>query len=183
MKNLTIVLKRFAFLFFAGVYAFSLQGQTVPDWCGTKPDAQQIEKIKALPHTVQGAGSVAPLKCLNKTLSIALHIITDSLNNPNITLAAIYKGLDTLNHDFAPICLDFKICSIETIYNYKYYNFDQVLETPEVHSIYEVRSVINVYIVNKITPAPEAGFASMGGNYMVLTHGCVTDGKCWSHEM
>jgi hypothetical protein len=181
MKNITAVFKRFTFSL-ACMCAFSLSAQNTLDWCGFKSDAQLVQKIKSLPHSVQSAGSVSPLKCLNRTLSVAIHIVTDSLNHPNITQAQINAGLDTVNHDFSRICLKFKICSQDTIYNYKYYNFDKVLETPEVHSIYEVQDVINVYIVGSITPAGELGFSGTGGNYAVLAHGCVTDFKCWSHE-
>ncbi|MEO8761025.1 MAG: M43 family zinc metalloprotease [Bacteroidia bacterium] len=153
---------------------------------GTSPVNQNNttinQKNNHLASTLQ-AGSTAPTQCLNKRLSLAIHIITDSLNHTNITQSDINTGLATLNADFAPICLSFFICKQDTIYNYKYYQFDQVKETPEVHAIYEVHNMINVYIVGSIVPAPEAGFASMGADYMVLTHGCVTDGKCWSHEM
>lgn len=150
--------------------------------CGFKNDAALIQRIKSLPKS-QGAGSTAPIKCLNKTLSLAIHIVTDSLNQPNISQAQINDALDTLNHDFARICLDFKICSQDTIYNYKYYRFDQVLETPEVHNIYELPKVINVYLVGSIVQPGVAGFATPAGDYMVLTHGCVNNFMCWSHEM
>ncbi len=183
MRNLAVLYKRNILVFFAGICAVSLSAQTnTANWCGFKSDAQLIQKIKSLPHAVQGAGSVAPLKCLNKTLSVAIHIVTDSLNNPHITQTQINAGLDTVNHDFARICLKFKICSQDTIYNYKYYSFDKILETPEVHSIYEIPNVINVYIVGSIVPAGVAGFAGTGGDYAVLSHTCVTDFKCWSHE-
>jgi hypothetical protein len=132
--------------------------------------------------STQGAASVAPLKCLNKTLSVAIHIVTDSLNQPNITQQQINDGLDTVNHDFAPICLRFKICSQDTIYSYKYYRFDKQLETPEVESIYSVANIINVYIVGSIVNPGVAGFAGPTGNIAVLSHGCITDYKCWSHE-
>ncbi|MGZ3861637.1 MAG: M43 family zinc metalloprotease [Bacteroidia bacterium] len=182
MKKLTIVFKRFAFAL-AGICVFSAGAQTNHNWCGFTSDAQLIQKIRALPPSVQSpAGSVAPIKCLNRTLSVAIHIVTDSLNNPNITQAQINKGLDTLNHDFAPICLKFKICSQDTIYNYKYYSFDKALETGEVHSIYEVHNVINVYIVGEVVNPGVSGFAGTGGDYAVLSHSCVTDFKCWSHE-
>lgn len=182
-RSLTVI-KRYACVFFAGILTFSLSAQTNTDWCGFKPDAQLIQTIRSLPNRAQGAGDVAPLKCLNKTLSVAIHIITDSLNKPNIAQAAINAGLDTVNHDFSPICLKFKICSQDTIYNYKYYKFDKVLETPEVHSIYEIPKVINVYIVGSIVNAsPGAiGFSGTGGDYAVLSHACVTDYVCWSHE-
>jgi hypothetical protein len=183
MKKPTIVLKRFACSFFMAICAFSLGAQTNPvNWCGFTPDAQLVQKIKSLPHSVQGPGSVAPLKCLNKTLSIAIHIVTDSLNHPNITQAQINAGLDTLNHDFSPICLKFKICSQDTIFNYKYYVFDKGIETGEVHSIYEIPKVINCYIVGTIVNPGVSGFAPPVGDYAVLSHSCVTDFKCWSHE-
>jgi len=145
--------------------------------------ARQANQRNGQAASVMQAGSTAPTQCLNKRLSLAIHIVTDSLNNPNITQADINTGLATLNADFAPICLSFFVCKQDTIYNYKYYQFDQVKETPEVHNLYEVHNMINVYIVGSIVPAPEAGFASSGADYMVLTHSCVTDGKCWSHEM
>jgi len=144
---------------------------------------KQSNKRTTQTANVMQVGSTAPTKCLNKKLSLAVHIITDSLNHTNVTQAQINTALATLNTDFAPICLSFFICKQDTIYNYKYYQFDQVKETPEVHAIYEVHNMINVYIVGSIVPAPEAGFAGKMGDYMVLTHGCLSDGKCWSHEM
>lgn len=163
---------------------FSLSAQVKKT--GTVPVKQNSVKTNQKnnqPVPTMQAGSTAPIQCLNKRLSLAIHIVTDSLNMPNITQADITTGLATLNADFAPICLSFFICKQDTIYNYKYYQFDQVKETPEVHNLYEVHNMINVYIVGSIVPAPEAGFASMGADYMVLTHSCVLDGKCWSHEM
>jgi len=171
----------FVMLFLA---TFSLSAQVKK--LGTLPVKQSNSKTdqRNSQHTsVMQAGSTTPTQCLNKKLSVVIHIITDSLNHPNITQAAINNGLVTLNADFAPICLSFFICKQDTIYNYKYYDFDEVKETPEVHNLYEVQNMINVYIVGSITPAPEAGFAGKIGNYMVLTHGCVADGMCWSHEM
>jgi hypothetical protein len=172
--------KHYITLFFliAGFSAFSQTKKA-----GTVTPPRSSNQKNTHPASVQQAASTAPIKCLNKKLSLAIHIITDSLNHTNISQAQINAGLATLNADFAPICLSFFICKQDTIYNYKYYKFDQVTETPEVHAIYEVHNMINVYLVGSIVPAPEAGFAGKIGDYMVLTHGCVTDGKCWSHEM
>ena len=172
----------FAF-FFALFFSVSAQVKKLGSIPGKQNNAQANQKNSNNHTSVSQAGSTFPTQCLNKKLSLAIHIVTDSLNNPNITQANITAGLTTLNADFAPICLSFFICKQDTIYNYKYYQFDQVTETPEVHAIYEVHDMINVYIVGSIVPAPEAGFASSGGDYMVLSHGCVLDGKCWSHEM
>jgi len=148
-----------------------------------KTSPKQSNQRNTHPASVQQAASTAPIKCLNKKLSLAVHIVMDSLYRTNITQAQINTGLATLNADFAPICLSFFICKQDTIENYKYYKFDQVKETPEVHNLYEVHNMINVYVVGSIIPAPEAGFAGKVGDYMVLTHGCIGDGKCWSHEM
>ena len=164
--------------FFAGFFsAFSQvkKAKGVP--------SKQVSQKTIHPPSVQQAGSTVPTQCLNKKLSLAVHIVTDSTNNPHVTQAQINAALATLNIDFAPICLSFFICKQDTIYNFKYYQFDMVQETPEVHAIYEVHNMINVYIVGSIVPAPEAGFAGRAGDYMVLTHACLADGKCWSHEM
>jgi len=180
MKHLPGI-RGFAFaLLFTGIFSplFSQQIQR----CGFSYDAQLPQRILGLP-SAQGAGSVAPLKCLNKTLSLAIHIFTDSLNQTNITQADIDNALDTLNADFKRICLDFKICSQDTSYNYKYYKFDKALETPEVKNIYEVAKVINVYVVGLVVNPTVAGFASATEDYMVLSHGCLGDPTCWSHEM
>lgn len=154
--------------------------------------AQQKKTVSAVknpaaknthPNSVSSAGSTVPVKCLNKTLSLSIHIVLDSLYKANITMADITAALAVLNADFAPICLSFSICRQDTIPNYKYYKFNNPEEIAEVHNIYESPKMINVYVVGSIIPAPEAGFASMGQDYMVLSHGCISDGKCWSHEM
>jgi hypothetical protein len=144
-----------------------------------KPNNQKINN----PPKVQQAGSTAPTKCLNKKLSLVIHIVTDSLNKTNIAQSQITAALTILNADFAPMCLSFSICKQDTIYNYKYYQFNNPQEISEVHQVYEVKSTINVYIVGGIIPAIEAGFASPMGDYIVLSHNCVNDPKCWSHEM
>ena len=171
--------KRYVSLFLL-LSSFSLFSQVKKsNTAATKPLNQKTTHTTS----VQQAASTAPIKCLNKKLSLAIHIITDSLNNTNVTQTQIDNALATLNADFAPICLSFFKCKQDTIYNYKYYQFNQVQETPEVHNLYEVHNMINVYIVGSIVPAPEAGFAGKTGDYMVLTHACLSDGKCWSHEM
>jgi hypothetical protein len=171
--------KHYIVLFFL-IGSFSAFSQVKKS--GVAPSKQANQKT-AHTTSVQQAASTAPIKCLNKKLSLAIHIVTDSLYHTNITQMQINTALATLNTDFAPICLSFFICKQDTIVNYKYYKFDKVQETPEVHAIYEVHNMINVYIVGSIVPAPEAGFAGKTGDFMVLTHGCVLDGKCWSHEM
>lgn len=172
--------KRYYIILFFLIGSFSAFSQVKRS--NTIAPKQSNQKTTHTASVLQ-AGSTAPIKCLNKKLSLAVHIITDSLNRTNVTQGQINAALATLNTDFAPICLSFFICKQDTIYNYKYYSFDQIVETPEVHAIYEVHNMINVYIVGSIVPAPEAGFAGKVGDYMVLTHGCLTDGKCWSHEM
>jgi pregnancy-associated plasma protein-A len=135
------------------------------------------------PQTIKQAASTAPLKCLNKKLSLAIHIVTDSLNHPNITQTQINTGLATLNVDFSPICLSFFICKQDTIYNYEYYKFRNPQSIAEAENTYEIPNMINVYVVGSIIPPVEAGFAGKVDNIMVLSHGCISDGKCWSHEM
>ena len=116
-------------------------------------------------------------------MSLAIHIITDSLHHANITQTQINTGLATLNSDFAPICLSFFTCKQDTIYNYEYYNFQNPKHLAQINQTYAVPNMINIYVVGSLIPFLELGYADNTDNYMILTHAGISDGKNWSHEM
>lgn len=168
----------FFFLFSIGFYAGFAQIKKQ-----TSTAAKQNNQRVNNPTTIKQAGSTAPLKCLNKKLSLAVHIVTDSLHHTNVTQAQINAALTILNTDFSPICLSFFICKQDTIYNYEYYKFENPQDIAPANQTYAIANMINVYVVGSIIPPIEAGFAGKVGNFMVLSHGCLSDPKCWSHEM
>lgn len=109
------------------------------------------------------AGSAAITNCLNKTLSINIIIVTDSLRNPGITSTAITDGIDYLNNAFSPICLSFQVCNIDTVYAYRYVKWEKVKEHDEFEVNYCKNNIINVALVDVINdPAGAAGYAPLG---------------------
>ncbi len=175
-----ISIRKLCFLLLCSASFFSVTAQVKKQT--SKPIKQNNQRTNN-PVSIKQAGSTAPLKCLNKKLSLAIHIVTDSLHNANVTQAQINTALTILNTDFSPICLSFFICKQDTIYNYEYYKFENPQDIAPANQTYAVANMINVYVVGSILPPIEAGFAGKVGNFMILSHSCLTDPKCWSHEM
>ena len=174
--------RKFCFLLLCSASFFAVSAQVKKQ--KSTPVKQNNQRVNN-PTSIKQAGSTAPLTCLNKKLSLVVHIVTDSLHNANVTQAQINAALAILNADFSPICLSFFICKQDTIYNYEYYKFENPQDIAPANQTYAVANMINVYVVGCILPPIEAGFAGKVGNFMVLSHGCITDpgAKCWSHEM
>lgn len=134
------------------------------------------------------------LPCIDKRFSIVVHIVKDSLKNPNITEAAIQSAMSTLNTDFAPICVAFSICEFRYIDNFAYDRIakdtDNGRDFKEMQRQYNIKNRINMYFVQDITDAPAGGFATLGGIKSVDSFGIVIKkplvlpgGKLFSHEM
>jgi hypothetical protein len=158
--------------------------------CGTvvPPDALQLEQRLAINSTFNYQ-SIST--CLHKTLSIHFIIVTDSLNNTGISVPAINSAVQSLNNWFAPICLSFQVCSIDTVHAYKYDQWDQKLEEAEFVALYGKENVINVVLVTKIVvPAGFAGYAPLGISVpiaprrdLICINKASLSGKVFPHEM
>jgi hypothetical protein len=132
------------------------------------------------------------LPCIDKTFSIVVHIVVDSLKNPNITEAAILNSLPDLNKNFAPICVSFNICEFRYIQNFAYdritKNESAGRDFKEMQQQYNLKNRINIYYVEAITDVSACGFASLGGITtfdalgIVIKKSCL-DPKTLSHEM
>lgn len=132
------------------------------------------------------------IPCIDKMFSIVVHIVVDSLKNPNVTEADIKTSLAELNKDFAPICVAFNICEFRYIENFAY---DRITKDEsagrdfkEMQKQYNLKNRINVYYVQNITDVPACGFASLGGITtfdalgIVIKKSCLAP-KTLSHEM
>jgi hypothetical protein len=130
------------------------------------------------------------LPCIDKAFSLVVHIVRDSLSNPNVTEAAIQTSLAALNIDFAPICVSFNICEFRYIDNFAYDKIDTKKEWPEIQKQYNLKNRINVYYAADVVKdnSPVCGFAELGGITFVNQYGIVIKktclaGKTFSHEM
>jgi hypothetical protein len=64
---------------------------------------------------------------------------------------------DTLNRYFEPMCIQFQICKIDTIYDYNYFVLDDEMNTTEnkdIRAMYYNPKAINIYSLNLTIPTP-----------------------------
>ncbi|MEM1323755.1 MAG: M43 family zinc metalloprotease, partial [Bacteroidota bacterium] len=129
------------------------------------------------------------LPCLNKSFSIIAHIVQDSLGEVNVDPDDIQAGIDTLNKNFANICVSFEICEFRIIENFQY----DTLSNPEWEELqvkYHERNRINMFFVSASDDAPICGFATLAGitqvdqGGIVILKGCISpESKTIPHEM
>lgn len=134
----------------------------------------------------QTSQTVDRLPCIDKTFSIVVHIVLDSLGDTVYEEADILEDLDSLNKNFAPICVSFEICEFRYIDNFLYLEVDEDKQWEEMQVSYNLKNRINVYYVNTILNPAGEGFATFVGINDTISGGIVLsiDGeKGLSHEM
>ncbi len=180
------MLNKFSFVLFLCLSFSLLKGQITG--CGTVVPANSMQYEKAfIAKNYQALTS-----CLNKTISIHFIIVTDSLNNPGITLSAIQLAVQYLNTWYAPICLSFQTCTIDTVYTYKYNTWSKVRDDAEFTALYCKENILNVVLVSSITnPGGAAGYAPLGNgpsssphhDLIVLSKASIGSGSLFPHEI
>ncbi len=130
------------------------------------------------------------LPCLNKAISVVVHVFPDSLGNVGVTEAAIRQALADANPFFEPICVRFEICDFRLHPNWQY----DTLRTPpeqiaEITTKYNVERRINLYLVSFFEyPYYDCGLTEIGGignpvsSYIVLRKECV-NARALAHEL
>lgn len=150
-------MKRFLLLLFVIITASAAAQKRK---CGTviPPHARQIERqLNFTP------GSAAITNCLNKTLSVNFIIVCDSLRQTGISMASMQSAISSLNSVFAPICLSFQICDVDTVYAYKYGRWKLSRDHAEFEVNYCKQNIINIALVEVILePADAGGYAPLG---------------------
>jgi len=118
----------------------------------------------------------APLPCLDRTFTIVAHVVRDTFGEPNITPEEILAAVDSMNLDFAPICVNFEICAFKDIPNFQYDDLEDGDELNEMFAYYNDEKRINMYFVSS-SAEPFCGVATLGGD-------CMAEGtNTLSHEM
>ena len=154
--------------------------------CGTTIPKELIEKEKKAMYS--SARNPNPEKCINKTFSISVHIVLDSLENTNFSFVALQNAIDQMNEAFAPICFQFKVCSTDTIENYQYDRLDKGMkEETDMYTLYQTPNTINMYFVHKINNLGGAGICGFayfpgGVEAVVIQKDCI-NGNVFIHEM
>lgn len=138
---------------------FSAIGQ--PFTCGTNtpPGSAALEADFLAAIQTQ---SITP--CLNRTLSIKFILVTDSTEDPGVTPLQLTQAITNLNSWFAPICLSFQVCEIDTVISFKYDKWSQQREEEEFINLYSRLNVINIALVNTIEDPQPQGYTNTFGN-------------------
>ncbi len=126
------------------------------------------------------------LPCIEKKFSIVAHIVKDSLGIPGYTKADILKDVDSLNKNFAPICVSFEVCEFQYIDNFEYLTVDSAKEWKEMQVLYNLKDRINIYYVKTIIAPAGTGFSTQSGITDFNNGGIVIGTKgerVLSHEM
>ncbi len=125
------------------------------------------------------------LPCVNKKFQVYAHIFLDSLGVANYTPDALRSELNSVNDAFAPICISFELCGVDSITNYEFDSTATPEEEAEIKTLFHVENRINFYIITDIFKGPNrvCGFASVGG-IASLNNGMVfMSGGCATHEL
>lgn len=103
-----------------------------------------------------------PLPCLDKKFTIVAHVVQDTFMAPGIMDQEIFAAVDTLNKDFAPICVSFEVCEINVIENFQYNELEDG-ELDELIDLEHKQRRINVFFVSSYANGELCGFADEGG--------------------
>ncbi len=118
------------------------------------------------------------LPCIDKKISVVVHIFKDSLGDPGVKEEEIKKNLDTVSYYFSKICVSFDVCEFRYIDNFLYNPSTIGREDywKHVQQLYNVKNRINLYYVSSI-PGDESGMAEIGAICKMDSFGIRVDKK------
>jgi len=103
--------------------------------------------------------------CPNKTISLSIHVVLDTANLDLATPPAVQLSVDAMNQAFKPMCLQFKICKYDTVYESIYNAKSTESYLKEMTTKYNIKNTVNVYYSNSVTPL----WGSLDGSYGLAT--------------
>lgn len=100
--------------------------------------------------------------CAPKVISLAVHVLLDSLNNPGITSNIYERDIDSLNAHFAPLCIQFRICEVNEISHNRWdYRMVQGERDQEIADTYIKPNMINIFYSQTVIGG-NSGFSQQG---------------------
>ena len=87
------------------------------------------------------------LPCINKQYNIYAHAVYDSLRT-TASEGNVQSAINNANKMFAPICISFKLCEMDTVFNYNYNILVPGAELSEISTLYVGQNRINLYIIS-----------------------------------
>lgn len=85
------------------------------------------------------------LPCVERKFWVYVHLVADSLGKVNISESKIQEHLEAANQAFAPICISFDYCKIDTVIDYSFLHINDEDEVELLVSRYQKKRRINLY--------------------------------------
>ena len=104
-----------------------------------------------------------PLPCVERKFHFFIHVTLDSLGKTNITESQISNIIQTANDAFAPICISFDYCKIDTIIDYSFETINDEKEVELIMSRFQKTRRINLYLTENALGQPENSFSNFNG--------------------
>jgi len=105
--------------------------------------------------------SITPLPQINKKFLIIAHVVLDGNGAMGVSESSIRNSILNLNTYFIKIGVNFELCELRTIPNYRYDTLISKARETELLANFVIPDRINVFYVDSIKEA--AGKASTGG--------------------
>jgi len=100
------------------------------------------------------------LPCVDKQFNIFVHAVNNHFYN-TVTEDKVKEAIDRANKLFAPICVSFKFCEMDTVFNYNYNGLFGG-EMKELAKLYVQHNRINLYIITEGFYVPYIGEICLG---------------------
>jgi hypothetical protein len=94
---------------------------------------------------------VAINACPNKTISLSIHVVLDTAGVALATPAQIQTSVTTLNQKFSPMCVQFKICNYDTVWESIYNQKTAENYLTEMTTKYNIPNTINIYYSSSVS--------------------------------
>lgn len=113
--------------------------------------------------TITATAQKRGLPCVNKEFDVVAHVVITEGDTLGVNLDSIAAVIERVNQLFDPICVSFKICQLDTIFNYNYDSV-RVDEWDEMQVVYHQQRRINIFWVSQFDFQDElCGVTELGG--------------------
>jgi len=125
------------------------------------------------------------LPCVERKFYVYIHIALDSLQKTNITQSKLDAIFKEANDAFAPICISFDYCKMDTILDYSFDGIQDTIEVALVTSRFQKKRRINIYFSESVLDIQTNSYSVH--NSITLSDDCVIivpkSGKGLIHEL
>jgi len=113
------------------------------------------------------------LTCVEKTFTVVVHLLKDSLGGTNMDILKINEIFDTLNSAFKPICVSFKLSNLDTLPEYQFDTITSIDEFVDLDGRFHKNRRINLYLVSRGSIFPIQDSYATPNGYLEMSKGGI----------